>query len=224
MIEAALPTWSSAPQPRPIPGRPGHYQLGDQIISTTFRQICESIYPDFTGLEPTPEVRQALAHFILATYSPGAEGRPPYTPPVSTFPLVRQTVQQLTQPHLWAPYTVIAAPLTLFTRNPLAAGSADALVRIRATADHALVMLETTPRDLAAAHKPAFLAYLGAHVAAAADAFRLTIGHVIMVWAAADDCRFEFISPDRCLDAWVSAADIYRWSQRRPTAPEPPIA
>jgi hypothetical protein len=213
MISAPLPTWSAAPSPQPIPGSPGHYQLGDQLITTTFRQIIEEVFPDFRGLEPSPVVRQALAQFLKASTSPEATDRLAWRPPPG-LPVISRMVEQITTPHLWAPYAIVAAPLTMATQRPLAAGSADALVLVRATQQHALVLCETTPRSLAVAHKQAFLSHLGAHVAAASDAFRLWISHVIMVWASPTDCTFEFISPDRCLDAWVSAADFHRWRQR----------
>lgn len=216
-----IPTWSARPEPRPLPGAPGHYLLGTQLITTTIRQVCEAVYPEFAGKEPMPILRQTLCRFLQASHpgSPERSEAQRFLLKQARQPgkaLINQMVACLIEPHIWGPYEVLAAPFTLALREPLAAGSADALVRIRATGDHALMVLEGTPKHLAAAQREPFLAHLGGYVAAAADTYRLQISHVIMVWCSYDGVRFEFISPDRCLEHWVTTADLYRWFQRNP--------
>lgn len=211
MIFSPLPCWSSPPPVTPDPNS-GAYLLPDGTrISTTFRGLIEDISPAFARLRCVPLVRQATLRYLRSISMPGHEHRDPWRPD-HRFAAVRPFLDQLLQPHHWAHLQVLCAPITLHTTRPLAAGSLDALVRHRLTRQTAILSIETAPRAMARAASSAVLAHQGAFVAAAADAFRAAIDHVIIVWATPEaPPQFELFSPDRCLENWTTAVDLNRW-------------
>lgn len=208
-----LPCWSTPPQPQPVPGLPGTYRLADgTTISTTHRQIVQTVFPSFSKFQPLPPLRSALARFLRSIAEPGHEHRPTHSRAHDS--AIADRARHLCSPALWDPYQILASPFTVHTRCPLAASSVETLLRIRNTGEHAIVMMEHAPRSLARKEAPAFLALMGAAVAAASDTFTMPIDHVLILWAAPDAAAFELISPDRALEAWVACHDLYRWLSR----------
>lgn len=206
-------SWTSPPAVLPDPSSPGTYLLRDGTrISTTFRSIIEEVHPPFSHIRCVPLVRRAALHYLRSISQPGHEHRTPWVPEHPRYSYVQPFLRQLLQPHHWAHLEILCAPLTLHLTRPLAAGSIDALVRHRLSNEVALLCIETTPRTLARNASSAVLAHLGAHVAAAIDTFHATIDHVMMVWVTSDaPPQFELLSPDRCLDCWITAVDLRRW-------------